>query len=249
MKKSSTSKSKHSFKLIHKKLLKGCALFSIFTAGYFSYPFLVGGANKFINTTPATSIAEKSEETNPDYLEVCFTPNQSCLPSILKSIEDAKVSILLLGYSFTSQPITNALISAKKRGVKVRIVLDHSQLSQKSSKESVDAILKEQIEVRFDHSVKIAHNKVLIIDGAQTITGSYNWSHSADKKNAENLVFIGSKSVSKQYSDYFEGRWNISTPRTNKIAPANLSRKVAHKQAARAKIKSKFNVVNVAKKG
>ncbi|MCX7351668.1 MAG: phospholipase D-like domain-containing protein, partial [Proteobacteria bacterium] len=107
-------------------------------------------------------------------------------------------------------PITQALIQAKKRGVNVRIVLDHSQQYQKYSKEVIQVLLNNQMDVRFDHTVKIAHNKVLVIDNLQTITGSYNWTHSAEFKNAENLVFIKSQEVAKKYAVYFEGRWKVS---------------------------------------
>ena len=102
------------------------------------------------------------------------------------------------------------MIQAKKRGVSVRIVLDHSQQYQKSSKEVLQVLLNNQMDVKFDHSVKIAHNKVLVIDNLQTITGSYNWSHSAEFNNAENLVFINAQEVTKRYTAYFEGRWSVS---------------------------------------
>lgn len=175
----------------------------VFVAGFLSYPLLVQNAPTF----PA---AEVSTASVPEAWNVCFTPNQSCLPKIVKYIDEAKGNILLLGYSFTSKPITQALINAKKRGVKIRIVLDHSQKSQKSSKEVIQLLLKERLDVRFDHSVKIAHNKILVIDSLLTLTGSYNWTHSAEFKNAENLIFIKSPEVAKRYSEYFEGRWKVS---------------------------------------
>ena len=176
---------------------------SIFVAGFSSYPLLIQNA-------PPIPTAEIPVVSAPESLHVCFTPNQSCLPKVVKYIDDAKSSILLLGYSFTSKPITQALIQAKKRGVKVHIVLDHSQKTQKYSKEIVQLLLKEHMDVKFDHSVKIAHNKILVIDNLQTLTGSYNWTHSAEFKNAENIIFIKSQEVAKKYSEYFEERWKVS---------------------------------------
>ncbi len=107
---------------------------SIFIAGFLSYPFI-------IQNNELTPLSELSTVAIPESLDVCFTPNQSCLPKVVKYIDTAKLSILLLGYSFTSKPITQALIQAKKRGVKVRIVLDHSQKSQKYSKEVIQLLL------------------------------------------------------------------------------------------------------------
>ena len=148
---------------------------SIFAAGLFSYPLLIKNATPFPKPYSTFKAPVAVRSAFSESFDVCFTPNQSCLPIVVKSINNAKSSILLLGYSFTSKPITYALIQAKKRGVKVRIVLDHSQQFQKYSKEVIQALFKEHMDVRFDYSVKIAHNKILIIDGLQTISGSYNW--------------------------------------------------------------------------
>ena len=191
---------KQEFRLKPNKLILAV---SIFVAGLLSYPLFI--ENVLLSPPPEVSIAAV-----PESLDVCFTPGQSCLPKVIKYIDNAKTSILLLGYSFTSKPITQALIQAKKRGVNVRIVLDHSQHYQKYSKEVIQVLLNKQMDVRFDHTVKIAHNKVLVIDNLQTVTGSYNWTHSAEFKNAENLVFIKSQEVAKKYAMYFEGRWKVS---------------------------------------
>ena len=199
---------------VNKRTLRGLGAIGFFAAGLLAYPILTnltykvnpGSAIPIIPTAPTVN-AGKSDTDN---LKVCFTPNQSCLPQVLRYIDHAKSSIVLLGYSFTSKPMADALIRAKNRGVKVRMVLDHSQKTQKSSKEPIEALLAGHIEVRFDHSVKIAHNKIIVIDGYQTVTGSYNWTHSAEFKNAENLVFISSPTVTKQYADYFETRWRVA---------------------------------------
>ena len=225
----------------HKKTLRSLAAIGFFMAGIFAYPFLTkygftstnnkpfAAITHPISLSPAVPTATKSEIEN---LGVCFTPNQPnsppCLPQILRHIDKAQSSILLLGYSFTSKPLTDALIKAKNRGVKIRIVLDHSQQTQKASKEPIEALIKNQIEIRFDHSVKIAHNKVIIIDNHQTITGSYNWSHAAEFKNAENLVFIGSQAVTKKYTDYFEERWKSS--KTNSHVQTSYQKTIGKKE-------------------
>ena len=61
----------------------------IFVAGFSSYPLLIQNAPSF----PATEIPVVS---SPESLHVCFTPNQSCLPKVVKYIDDANSSILLL---------------------------------------------------------------------------------------------------------------------------------------------------------
>ena len=187
---------------------------SLFIAGFLSYRLIPQGGQFSLLLNPQIQPAPAPTESLPltsfESLDVCFTPNQSCLPKVLKAIDTAQSSIILLGYSFTSKPITHALIRAKKRGIKIRMVLDHSQKSQKYSKDVIQELIKNHVDVRFDHSVKIAHNKILVIDNLQTLSGSYNWTHSAEFKNAENLMFIKSPEVARKYTKYFEERWNVS---------------------------------------
>jgi len=121
------------------------------------------------------------------------------------------------------------LISAKNRGVVVRLVLDHSQQFQKSSKESVELLIANGIGVLFDHSVKIAHNKIIIVDDNLSITGSYNWFHSAEFNNAENLIFIKSNDVAKKYTEYFENRCKAAKLAASKMSAPSVATKKASK--------------------
>ena len=66
-------------------------------------------------------------------IQVCFTPGQNCTAEITDVIDGAKQSIFVQAYSFTSAPIAAHLIAAKKRGVKVNVILDKSQKTQRYS--------------------------------------------------------------------------------------------------------------------
>lgn len=52
------------------------------------------------------------------------------------------------------------------------------------------------------------HNKFCIIDDHITLTGSYNWTASADLKNDENLLIIESKEIARIYKEQFNKFWN-----------------------------------------
>jgi phospholipase D len=68
---------------------------------------------------------------NTDRINVCFTPPSGCGSLIAQQIVDAKHSIYMQAYSLTSQPIIYQLIAAHKRGVKVQILLDRSNLDDR----------------------------------------------------------------------------------------------------------------------
>jgi phosphatidylserine/phosphatidylglycerophosphate/cardiolipin synthase-like enzyme len=77
---------------------------------------------------------------------------------------------LIQAYSFTSAPIARALTDAKRQGVDVGAVLDKSQPTADYSE--ADFLAHAGVPVRIDAEHKIAHNKVLAIDGTTVITGS-----------------------------------------------------------------------------
>jgi len=49
----------------------------------------------------------------------------------------------------------------------------------------------------------IAHNKILLLDGTTTITGSFNFTTSAEDPNAENLLIIQDKDLTTRYTENF----------------------------------------------
>ena len=66
-------------------------------------------------------------------------------------------------YSFTYEPIANAIIRAKNRGVEIRILMDKQQSAGKYSK--YQYFLNNGINVILDIHAGIMHNKIAIIDG------------------------------------------------------------------------------------
>jgi phosphatidylserine/phosphatidylglycerophosphate/cardiolipin synthase-like enzyme len=117
-----------------------------------------------------------------------FSPDGGCTDAILQQLNQAKREILLQAYSFTSKPIAQALLAAQKRGVKIIAVLDKSNWTQKYS--AATFLDNVEIPVYIDDKHAIAHNKVMIIDNRVVITGSFNFTRSAETRNAENLLII-----------------------------------------------------------
>jgi len=129
---------------------------------------------------------------------VYFSPHGGCTQAIVQEINQARTSVLVQAYSFTSAPIAEALSNAHKReGMKVEVILDKSQKTEKYS--SADFLTNSDIPVRIDSAHAIAHNKVIIIDEETVITGSFNFTKAAEERNAENLIIIKDERLAQKY--------------------------------------------------
>jgi len=100
-------------------------------------------------------------------------------------------------YGLTHPEIINSLIKANKRGVKGRVLLDRSNLTQKYSK--IEELKQAGIEVGIDRVSGIAHNKIIIVDLYTTVTGSFNFTVSAAKRNVENVLIIQDSKIAHSY--------------------------------------------------
>lgn len=130
-------------------------------------------------------------------MQVFFSPSGGCSEAIVNTIANAKDSILVQAYSFTSSPIAKALVEAHKRGVACKVILDRSQRTEKYSE--ADFLVHSGIDTWIDAEHRIAHNKVMVIDSKIVITGSFNFTKSAETGNAENLLVIRSSELAKKY--------------------------------------------------
>ncbi|WP_223262046.1 phospholipase D family protein [Cardinium endosymbiont of Dermatophagoides farinae] len=133
------------------------------------------------------------------YVQAWFTPQDPCIDLIVAKILSAKTSILVQAYVITSYDIAKALIQAHQNRVKVQLLIDKDAQTTKGSK--VGLLLRHGIPIIIDKTVGYAHNKVMIIDDAYVITGSFNWTHGAQTRNAENLLIITGEKINRQFKN------------------------------------------------
>ena len=139
---------------------------------------------------------------------VYFSPKGGCQDAIIGEIDKAQKTIDIAMYYFTSREIAQELVKVKYSNVKVRIVLDSSQEEEAYSKSRY--FIDRGFEVRYYAGSGLMHNKFAVIDGKVLITGSFNWTPTADRKNEENLLIMTDKELLKKYSDRFEYLWEKS---------------------------------------
>ncbi len=143
--------------------------------------------------------------------DVCFTPGADCASSVAGAITSARERVWLLGYGFSEDTIVTALTTARKRGLDVRVILDRS--NEKGTYSSANYVSKLGVPVWIDRSVRIAHNKLILIDRDTVVMGSLNWTKSGNTKNAENVhIFRGARALAERHETYFKGREAASEP-------------------------------------
>lgn len=143
---------------------------------------------------------------------LCFVPDGApCETLLIDTINATRRSLRIQAYSFTSTPIALAVKRAKERGVDVRVIVDESQVSEKYT--SATFLKNAGVPVVVDTKPAIAHNKVMIFDERAVFTGSFNFTKSAQERNAENGVLIrDDPGLVKAYSDNWATRYRLSSP-------------------------------------
>jgi phosphatidylserine/phosphatidylglycerophosphate/cardiolipin synthase-like enzyme len=144
-----------------------------------------------------TLVLWTTEVIAADSVQVFFSPKGGCTEAVVENLSNAKSNVFVQAYSFTSAPIAEALVDAHRRGVKVEVILDKSQRTEKYSE--ADFLQHAEIPTYIDAKHAIAHNKIMIIDGKTVLTGSFNFTTAAEEHNAENLLVIDDSPLAQKY--------------------------------------------------
>ena len=126
-------------------------------------------------------------------VEALFTPWDDAEGAIIRALAEAQQTIHVQAYLLTSRSISQALIAAKTRGVAVTILADQKMLDNGQNSQ-IPTLAAAGIPVRLETRYAVAHNKIILIDAKTPrgilITGSYNFTWSAQARNAENLLIL-----------------------------------------------------------
>ncbi len=172
----------------------------------------IGHAFSFSLPDAASAITASSTD-----IEAAFSPDAGALDLVLKVIGSAKQSIRVSAYSFTSAPVTKALLDARRRGVDVQVVVDQrNNLSEDRSGKAaaaLGALVTAGIPVRTISTYAIHHDKFLCVDGRTVETGSFNYSDAAARRNSENVLVIWDRpDLARRYLRHWQSRFNAGVP-------------------------------------
>ncbi len=138
-------------------------------------------------------------------LEVYFSPDDDPIDRLLELVEGAQESVYFMAFSYTSDDLSSAMLSRAQVGVTVAGVFERSQYNSNTGTE-FDNLRGAGLAVRLDGNSNDMHHKVIIIDEEIVITGSYNFTASAENRNDENVLVVFNAEVAAQYLEEF---WRV----------------------------------------
>jgi phospholipase D len=137
-------------------------------------------------------------------IEICFAPESDCAAFAARAIDRAERQILVGAYGLTTGAgIVEALLRAHQRGIEVKLIADKTTPCGRNS--GIDPLASAGVPIWIDHSARIAHAKIMVIDGILTLNGSYNWTRGA-AANSEDLNLVGSPAVAEAYAAHWRDR-------------------------------------------
>jgi phosphatidylserine/phosphatidylglycerophosphate/cardiolipin synthase-like enzyme len=140
---------------------------------------------------------------------VAFSPGNA-IGVVVSAIREAKATIYVAAYSFTSRAVAAELHQASKRSVQVFVVADAADAGKGYS--AVRYLANQGVPVRVNARHAIQHNKFMVIDDVTVQTGSFNYTSSAAERNAENVLVIrGAPQLARAYSDEWRRLWDGGT--------------------------------------
>ena len=134
-------------------------------------------------------------------VENYFAPEDEVAARIMAEIGRAQSRIRFMAFTFTSDEIADAMLERARAGVVVQGVMEARNAEREYSE--YQRLRAEIHDVLQDGNPYIMHHKVIIIDDATVITGSYNFTASAEDSNDENVLIIHDAEVAALFVEEF----------------------------------------------
>ena len=134
-----------------------------------------------------------------------FGPGAACWQRIVQLLDEARESADICLFTIADDRISEGVLEAHRRDVKVRIITDDAKRFDDGS--DISWLSKAEIPVVTDGPLALMHHKFAVIDRRVVLTGSYNWTRSAAKSNFEDLLIIRDAAVVNAYGQRFERLW------------------------------------------
>ncbi|HEX9615090.1 MAG TPA: phospholipase D-like domain-containing protein [Bacteroidota bacterium] len=143
-------------------------------------------------------------------IESYFSPSDRTTSRIIATVEGAVHSVNIALLTFTRSDIANALKDLHDAGVQVRGLLDNSS----DTGSQFNFLVNNGMDFLIDVNSAFLHHKYAVVDAEAgkslpnyVITGSHNWSSSAENSNNENTLIIEDHRIANLYLQEFKARY------------------------------------------
>lgn len=138
--------------------------------------------------------------------KVYFSPGDNCLNAILSKLKQAKKEVKVCLFTISDNRIGSVLRDLHFDGIDVKIITDNDKRFDRGS--DIHYLLGKGLNIKIDRTDAHMHHKFAVIDDDITITGSYNWTKSAEERNYENIVVTDQRDITKAYLKEFDKLWD-----------------------------------------
>jgi phosphatidylserine/phosphatidylglycerophosphate/cardiolipin synthase-like enzyme len=133
-----------------------------------------------------------------------FSTHDGVAAHVVDKLRQARARIHFLAFSFTHDEIAKTMLAKAQAGVEVQGVFEKSQVAGGHSEYEKMRTAGGSVHVCLDANPRNMHHKVIVIDDETVITGSFNFSASADKSNDENVVILRNPDIARRFEDEFQ---------------------------------------------
>jgi len=128
---------------------------------------------------------------------------QDIQSKILSELSKARVSIIVAVAWFTNQTLADKLIEKNNEGLDIRVLLYNDYINRNHHANFSSITVKMMNAIRGGKM----HDKFCVIDNQVVVTGSYNWSTSAEFRNDENIAILRDNQRASDFSVEFRRLW------------------------------------------
>lgn len=134
-----------------------------------------------------------------------FSPSNACRDKICALLSHTKQNADICVFTIADDDITDAIMRAHQRNVKIRIITDDDKSEDRGS--DIDYLIRQGVPIVMDDTPYHMHHKFAIFDGHYLLNGSFNWTKSASQHNYENVLITDNPDLLNLYQQQFAQLW------------------------------------------
>lgn len=130
-----------------------------------------------------------------------FSPGDDCRNKITRLMRKTRNTINICVFTISDNKITESILQAHKRGIKITIISDNDKANDRGS--DIDYLSNKGVKVLLDDSPNHMHHKFAIFDNRILLSGSFNWTRSASEVNEENIIVTADQKLVTAFNKKF----------------------------------------------